>query len=217
VAKIKFCGITTLEDALAAIELGVDMLGFNFYTKSQRFITPAACREILLAIDAAVERLPRQVQMVGVFVNQPPEEVLAILHHCGLDMAQLSGDEPAEDLQRIGPAAFKAIRLGSGLPLEQAIHPYLQRRDEPAFLLDANVPGEYGGTGQQADWGQSRLAAQYFPLLLAGGLTPENAGTAVRQVRPWGVDVASGIESAPGRKDLGKMEAFVRAVREAVG
>jgi len=211
--RVKFCGITNLEDAAAAVELGADLLGFNFYTKSPRYITPQTCRSIVRELTVTVAALGRPVQMVGVFVNHPPQEVTAILHDCGLDLAQLSGDEPAEDLQRIGPAAFKAIRLVNNAALEDAIQAIPPRHSEPAFLIDAGVPGQYGGTGQVADWKQARLAAGYFPLLLAGGLTPENVAQAVAGVQPWGVDVASGIESAPGRKDARLMKRFVEAVK----
>ena len=211
--RVKFCGITTLEDAAASIESGADLLGFNFYPRSPRSISPDACRQIVQSLGDVVEQANRPIHLVGVFVNQPPEEVIAILESCALDLAQLSGDEPAEDLQRIGRQAYKAIRLGRETSLEDAIHNARPRSEAPAFLIDASVPGEYGGTGQIADWSRARLAAQYFPLLLAGGLTPDNVGLAVRAVQPWGVDVASGIESAPGQKDPRKMEAFVREVR----
>lgn len=211
--RVKFCGITNLEDAAAAVELGADLLGFNFYPMSPRYITQQACRSIVQELAATVAASGRPVQFVGVFVNHPPQDVTAILNDCRLDLAQLSGDEPAEDLQRIGLAAFKAIRLGRGAALEDAIQALPPRRGEPAFLIDAGVPGQFGGTGQVADWKQARLAAGYFPLLLAGGLTPDNVAQAVAEVQPWGVDVASGIESVPGRKDVRRMAAFVAAVR----
>lgn len=210
--RVKFCGITNLKDAAAAVELGADLLGFNFYSKSPRFITPQVCQRILQELAVTVSISGRQVQMVGIFVNHPPQEVSAILHTCGLDLAQLSGDEPAEDLLHIGPAAFKAIRLGKCAALDDAIQAIPPRHGEPAFLVDAGLPGQYGGTGQIADWKQARLAAGYFPLLLAGGLTPQNVAQAVTEVQPWGVDVASGIESAPGQKDARKMAAFIEAV-----
>lgn len=211
--RVKFCGFTNLEDAVAAVQLGADLLGFNFYAKSPRYISPQVCQTILQELEESVSASGRQVKMVGIFVNHPPEQVSAILHTCGLDLAQLSGDETAEELQRIGPAAFKAIRLGKGAALEDAILAIPPRHGEPAFLVDAGIPGQYGGTGQIADWKQARLAAGYFPLLLAGGLTPENVAQAVAEVQPWGVDVASGIESIPGRKDAHKMAAFMEAVK----
>jgi len=211
--RVKFCGFTNLEDAIAAIELGADLLGFNFYRASPRGISPADCRTIVQGLGGALARVGRPVRLVGVFVNHPPQEVRAILEHCGLHLAQLSGDEPAEDLQHIGPAAFKAVRLARGASLEQAIANLPPRQGEPAFLIDAAVPGHYGGTGHMTDWRQARLAARYFPLLLAGGLTPENAADAAATVQPWGLDVASGIENAPGKKDSRKMAAFVAAVK----
>jgi phosphoribosylanthranilate isomerase len=211
--RVKFCGLTNLEDAAAAVELGADLLGFNFYPKSPRYISAQTCRSIVQELAVTVATSGRPVQFVGVFVNQPPQEVTAILQDCGLDLAQLSGDETAEDLQRIGPAAFKAIRLGRDTSLEEAIQAIPPRHSAPSFLVDAGVPGQYGGTGQVADWKQARLVAGYFPLLLAGGLTPENVAQAIAEVQPWGVDVASGIESAPGRKDARLMEWFMEAAK----
>jgi phosphoribosylanthranilate isomerase len=213
--RIKFCGLTSLSDATAAIELGADLLGFNFYARSPRYLSPADCRSIVQGLAGAVQQAGRPVLMVGVFVNHPPEQISTLLKACGLDLAQLSGDEPAEDLHRIGPAAYKAIRPGNDRLPEEAIQAALHRHSAPAFLIDASIPGEYGGTGQVADWHMARLAAGYFPLLLAGGLTPENVGQAVQVVQPWGVDVASGIERAPGKKDIHKMESFVTAVKAA--
>ncbi len=204
---IKICGIKTLADALAAIEAGADMLGFNFYPKSARFIPVEKCAEISATLKAEYP----QVQRVGVFVNATTDEILAILNACSLDLAQLHGDEPLEMLSQLAPRAFKALR---GIPTDAGLY---ARDNAPAFLLDASVQGAYGGTGVRADWSAAALLARRFPLLLAGGLTPQNAAEAAQQVHPWGVDVASGIESSPGVKDAGKMAAFVRAVRSAAG
>lgn len=202
--KIKICGIRTLQDALAAVEAGADMLGFNFYLRSARYVDPETCQSITLALrqDAPA------VQLVGVFVNAESEAIERALRICSLDLAQLSGDEPPELAAALGSRGFKAFH---GVP--DGDIPAYGRRSAPAFLVDAAVSGSYGGTGAQADWpGAARLARAY-PLLLAGGLNPENVAPAIEQVRPWGVDVASGVESSPGRKDAGKMRAFMEAAR----
>ncbi len=202
--KIKICGIKTINDAFAAMEAGADLIGFNFYTKSPRYISVGTCRDIM----SHMQRY-RHILYVGVFVNAPLADVRATLATCGLNFAQLHGDETSEMVQSLDGKAFKAFR---GIPLSLA---GFVREEAPMFLVDASVQGAYGGTGVAADWqGAAELAARY-PILLAGGLTPENIAQAVRQVKPWGVDVASGVESAPGLKDAGKMKAFVKAVRSA--
>jgi indole-3-glycerol phosphate synthase/phosphoribosylanthranilate isomerase len=206
--RIKICGITTLDDALAAVEAGTDMLGFNFYPKSKRYVTPEACRQIASRITDHGSR----ITLVGVFVNSPPDEISAILNSCGLGLAQLSGDEPSEFLAALGSRAFKGIRLIS-LEEAQTDAARFARSTPPALLVDAYRPGEYGGTGHTGDWMLARALATQYPILLAGGLTPGNIAQAVTRVRPWGVDVASGVESSPGRKDPAKMKAFVRATR----
>jgi phosphoribosylanthranilate isomerase len=201
---IKICGIKTLKDALAAIDAGADYLGFNFYPKSVRFIEKETCAEIT----SVLKREHPQIKLVGVFVNSPVDEVKNILDTCSLDLAQLHGDETTEIFSAFAGNAFKAFR---GIP--ENINGF-ERRDAPAFLVDASVKGVYGGSGVTADWSAAAELAKKYPLLLAGGLTPENVADAVRQVKPWGVDVASGVESAPGEKDAAKMKAFVQAVRE---
>ena len=204
--KIKICGITNLEDALAAIEAGADMLGFNFYPKSPRYITPEQCALIV----SSVYRLRSTVVFIGVFVNSPAEQIAAILDQCGLHLAQLSGDEPLSDLEALGPRAFKALRIRDPQSAPAMLANLPPRADPPACLLDAHVPGQYGGTGQTADWSVAADLARQASILLAGGLTPENVAEAVRQVRPWGVDVASGVEAGPGKKDAARMRAFVQ-------
>ncbi|GAB4401681.1 MAG: phosphoribosylanthranilate isomerase [Anaerolineales bacterium] len=218
--KIKICGIKTLKDALAAIEAGADYLGFNFYPKSVRFIEKPACAEIT----SVLKREHPHIKLVGVFVNLPAEEIKDILRTCQLDLAQLHGDETPEMLSAFNGKAFKAIRLSAETSVDESVYPFLKSvfiREsvtesvyKPAMLIDAAVKGVYGGSGVTADWTAAAQLAKKYPLLLAGGLTPENVADAVRQVRPWGVDVASGVESAPGEKDAGKMKAFVQAVRE---
>ncbi len=205
--KVKICGITTLDDALAAIDFGVDLLGFNFYSFSPRYISPNECARIIARLLGA-SRLP--VLTAGVFVNAPLSEVQIITEICGLDLIQLSGDEPPEMLQALGEKAFKVMRPASLESLQTALQSYPARSSAPVWLIDASVPGHYGGTGQNADWELASSVARQAPILLAGGLRPENLASALAQVRPWGVDVASGVESAPGRKDRAKMAAFIR-------
>jgi len=202
--KIKICGIKTLPDALAAIEAGADYLGFNFYPKSMRFIEIDACREIT----SVLKREHPDIQLVGVFVNSTVDEIKNILESCSLDLAQLHGDETPEMLNALDGRAFKAFR---GVP--QHINGFA-RENAPALLLDAAIKGVYGGTGVTADWSAAAGLAMRYPLLLAGGLTPENVAEAVRQVKPWGLDVASGVEANRGEKDAGKMKAFVQAVKK---
>jgi phosphoribosylanthranilate isomerase len=204
---IKICGIKTLDDARAAINTGADYLGFNFYPKSVRFIEKDACAQITTVL----KNEDPEVKLVGVFVNLPVDKVRDILQVCSLDLAQLHGDETPEMLKALNGKGFKAFR---GIP--EQVNGY-RREEAPVILVDAAVKGAYGGTGVTADWSAAAHLAKQYPLLLAGGLTPENVADAVRQVNPWGVDVASGVESVPGEKDAAKMGAFVRAVRELEG
>ena len=200
--KIKICGIKTVEDALAAMDAGADLIGFNFYPKSPRYVDVGQCRDIM-----AVMRKYSHITYVGVFVNASAEEVCATLKTAALTLAQLHGDETSQMMQSLNGKSFKAFR---GIP--QSVDGFA-RHEAPALLVDASVKGMYGGTGETADWSAAAVLAQQYPLLLAGGLTPENVGEAVQRVRPWGVDVASGVESAPGVKDPAKMKAFVQAVK----
>jgi phosphoribosylanthranilate isomerase len=202
--KIKICGIKTLKDALAAIAAGADYLGFNFYPKSVRFIDQRICSEIT----SVLKKEHPSIKLVGVFVNSPVEEVKDILETCSLDLAQLHGDETLEIFSQLAPRAFKAFR---GIP--ENIIGY-ERKESPAMLIDAAVRNVYGGSGITADWSAAAELAKKYQLLLAGGLTPENVAEAIGRVKPWGADVASGVESAPGQKDAAKISAFVKAVRE---
>jgi phosphoribosylanthranilate isomerase len=213
--KVKICGITNLEDALAAIECGADLLGFNFYPPSPRYILPQDCA----SISAALSQYRPPLVLVGVFVNLPVEQVQAIMRQCRLDLAQLSGDEPPEALSQLGQSAFKGLRPAGLQNQVSAASPaelfglYPSRPSAPAYLLDAYQPGQYGGTGQVVDWNLAVGLAAHHPILLAGGLTPANVTEAVRHVNPWGVDVASGVESSPGRKEFEKMRRFVQAAK----
>jgi phosphoribosylanthranilate isomerase len=179
--KVKICGITRLEDALTAVQLGADALGFNFWPRSKRHVTPAAARAI-------VRRLPPLVTAVGVFVDPTREEVLAAVDTAGVTMAQLHGDESPELCLSIPIPVLKAIRVADGSSLA-ALASYEVR----GFVLDTPSPG-YGGSGRTFDWSLVAEAARAMPVILAGGLTPENVAEAVRSVRPWAVDVASGVE-----------------------
>jgi phosphoribosylanthranilate isomerase len=205
--RIKICGLTNLDDALAAIDAGATHLGFNFYPKSPRCLTPAACAEL---ISSLATRHPPPVTFVGLFVNDSPAVIAAILDDCGLDLAQIHGDDSPEQLQLVRGRFYKAFR-GTADGEDFAAYAALSF-GAPALLVDAHVPGAYGGTGQLADWEAAQRLAGRYPIFLAGGLTPENVAAAVERVRPWGVDVASGVESSPGKKDHAKMRAFVKAV-----
>lgn len=202
--KIKICGIKTVNDALAAMDAGVDLIGFNFYPKSPRYIDVGTCRNIM-----SVMRKYGHITYVGVFVNTAVEEIRATIETCGLNLAQLHGDESSEMVWSLNGKAFKAFR---GVP--EHVDGFA-RDTAPALLVDASVKGAYGGTGVTADWAAAADMAERYPILLAGGLTPANVADAVQQVKPWGVDVASGVESIPGCKDEAKMKAFVQAVRGA--
>jgi phosphoribosylanthranilate isomerase len=186
------------------MDAGADLLGFNFYPKSPRYISVGQCRDIM-----SVMRKYGHLLYVGVFVNASMAEVRAAIETCALTLAQLHGDETAEMIRTLDGKAFKAFR---GVP---AVVNGFAREEAPALLIDASVKGAYGGTGITADWKSAAELAKQVPLLLAGGLNSENVAEAVRQVRPWGVDIASGVESAPGVKDLAKMKAFVHAVVSA--
>ena len=209
--KVKICGLTRLDDALVAAEAGADMLGFNFYPQSPRYIPPTACARLM----EGLQNRGISIVGVGVFVNTSPTIVASILQDCGLQMAQLHGDEPPADLRSLGGHAFKAIRPRTLKGAREAMSKYTSPSTAaPALLLDAHQEGCFGGTGHQADWGLAAELAKEVPLLLAGGLTPETVTEALTLVLPWGVDVASGIESAPGCKDHRRMISFIRAVRQ---
>lgn len=203
--KVKICGITNSEDARAAVEAGADALGFVLHRKSPRCVP----MDVVKAIVAA---LPPFVLPVGVFVNEEAATVREVMDQCGLALAQLHGEETASYCETLGRPILRAIRLrGSGDLL--ALAEYKGRAQVRGFLVDAFSEKEYGGTGQVADWGLAAEAAKSAQILLAGGLTPENVQEAIRQVRPYGVDVSSGVEASPGKKDHAKVGAFIRAAR----
>ncbi len=207
--RVKICGITNLEDALAAIEAGAALLGFNFYPASPRHIFPQECA----GITAALASYRASVTLVGVFVNTTSEQISRIMHDCDLDLAQCSGDEPPETLLRLDGRAYKALRPENEQAMLGLLQQYPIRIEPPVYLIDAYRPGQFGGTGQTADWSLAASLSIQTPILLAGGLTSANVAAAVRQVRPWGVDVASGVEKSPGRKDYSKMQTFIQAAQ----
>jgi phosphoribosylanthranilate isomerase len=201
--RVKICGVTTIDDALMCAEAGADLIGLNFYPKSPRCVT----REVAAKIASTLHTLPKPPTLVGVFVNGTVETMIAVLDECTLDLAQMSGDESEEVVSTMGERGFKAIRITNDKwPLRVAY--------DRLVLFDAVVAGQYGGTGKTADWESAAGVAKRCRLLLAGGLAPENVAAAVRHVRPWGVDVASGVESAPGVKDSQKVKAFIRAAKQ---
>ena len=203
--KVKVCGITNAEDAWAAVDAGADALGFIFYEKSPRCVVPAVAARI-------IAELPPLITPVGVFVNESLAAVRSIMDSCGLALAQLHGEENAAYCRELSRPAMKAVRLkdrGSLLALAE----YQGRGGVRGFVLDTFSELAYGGTGQVTDWGLAAEVAKQTRILLAGGLTPGNVMDAIRTVHPYGVDVSSGVESAPGKKDHAKIRAFVEAVR----
>ena len=203
--KIKICGITNVEDALAAVEAGADALGFVFHRESPRCVVLDVVRRI-------VGQLPLFVLPVGVFVNEDVKVVRDLMDGCGLALAQLHGDETAAYCEALGRPSLKGIRLrdrGAFLVMAE----YKGREQVRGFVVDASSDTLYGGTGRVADWDLAAEAARASPVLLAGGLTPENVGDAIQKVRPYGVDVSSGVESRPGKKDHTKIRAFINAAK----
>jgi phosphoribosylanthranilate isomerase len=199
--KIKICGITRPEDALAAAQLGADALGFNFWPRSKRYLAPEDARAI-------VRRLPPFVTAIGVFVDASREEILRAADTSGIQVAQLHGDEPPELCASLPLPVVKALRMTNAHALAA-----LAAYEVSGFLLDAPSAG-YGGSGTTFDWSLAAEAAQVVPVVLAGGLTPENVAEAIRVVRPWGVDVASGVETSPGVKDADRMRRFIEAAKK---
>ncbi len=200
--KIKVCGITNKPDALAAVEAGVDALGFMFYAPSKRFVAPETVCEI-------VKELPPFVSLVGVFVNESADRIKSIKDSCNLDVVQLHGDETPKDCQSIPGQAIKAFRLQSPQTLKT-----LEQYPTSAWLLDSYSPAARGGTGDAFNWDWVRDAGPFTrPIIIAGGLTPENAAACVRATTPYGLDVSSGVESSPGKKCATKMRAFVAAAK----
>ncbi|MBM4123834.1 MAG: phosphoribosylanthranilate isomerase [Nitrospira sp.] len=205
--KVKICGITNAEDAAVAVEAGADALGFVFHAKSPRCLDALVVKRI-------VAGLPPFVLSVGVFVNEDIKRVRDLMDDCGLAVAQLHGDETAAYCEALGRPVLKALRLRDRSSL-LALAEYKGRALVRGFVVDAFSMAAYGGTGEQADWALAAEVAKNAPVLLAGGLTAENVGEAVRQVKPYGVDVSSGVEAGPGKKDPAKVRAFLHAAKLA--
>lgn len=215
---IKICGITNLEDALTAVEAGADALGFVFYDKSPRNIDPEAANQI-------TKRLPERVEKVGVFVNESAEQISALASDAGLTAVQFHGDEHEN------PAKYTVrYKVFLGLPAEAGRMSLFKKGEAwgsfmkipenlGAIVLDSGTRQERGGTGKTFDWNSATAfvstVSQLHPIVVAGGLTPDNVAEAMRILHPWGVDVSSGVEAKPGKKDPDKVRAFVKAVREA--
>lgn len=200
--RIKICGITRLDDARMAVELGADAIGLVFYAPSPRNIGPEQARAIVAAI-------PPFVTIVGLFVDPAPDEVESVLRRCSLGLLQFHGDEAPDFCRGFGLPYIKAARVGTDADLVQYLSRYHAAQ---GWLLDAYHDQLYGGTGEPFDW---KLIPRDLarPVILSGGLTPDNVGAAVRQVRPWAVDVSSGVESAKGVKDAAKIAAFIAGVK----
>ncbi len=203
--KVKICGITNVEDAEVAVRAGADALGFVMYRKSPRFIEPAVARAIVVG-------LPPFVLPVGVFVNEGAERVRALMDECGFALAQLHGDESALYCQNLGRPVLKALRLKDRRTF-LSLAEFHGRANVRGVLIDAFSDQAYGGTGQTVDWTLAQEAARSTPIILAGGLTPANVADAISHVRPYGVDVSSGVEQNPGKKDPDKVKAFIQAAR----
>jgi len=200
--RVKICGITNLEDAIMAVEAGADALGFVFFRGSPRFISPEQAA-------AVIRHLPPFVQTVGLFVNEEPDTVNSIAERCGLDLVQLHGEETPDYCGAIRRRVIKAFRVKDASSLDD-----LPNYRVAAPLLDAWSPAAHGGTGTTFNWEIAARAAASRSIILAGGLTPENVAGAIAAVRPYAVDVSSGVESGPGKKDAARVRAFVCAVRQ---
>jgi phosphoribosylanthranilate isomerase len=201
--KIKICGVTNVADATTAIEAGADALGFMFYDASPRHVT-------LVQAASIIRQIPPFVAKVGVFVNATEETVRHAITACGLDTLQFHGDETPEFCRKFAPfKVARAFRIKDAASLAQ-----LNKYDTDAWLLDSYVPGKLGGTGAKFTWSLACEAKESGrPIILAGGLTPENVAEAIHEVWPYAVDVSSGVESAPGKKDHAMIRDFIAAVR----
>ncbi|MCA1669844.1 MAG: phosphoribosylanthranilate isomerase [Thermomicrobia bacterium] len=219
---VKICGVRRLVDAQAAVAAGATIVGFTFWPGTKRCIAPEEAGAAIAALRAEDGTRPL---VSGLFVNADPLTIAATAERCGLDLVQLSGDETAADVEQLAAPLLIAVRARPGEDVDSVreriarLHHAARSLPPGPFgqplvpLLDAHVPGQYGGTGQTGDWALAAALAREERIMLAGGLTPENVADAVRLVQPWGVDVASGVEIAgqPGVKDAARMRAFIRA------
>jgi len=195
--RVKICGITRPEDVRAAVDAGADALGFVFAPRSSRVLNPDVAANLVRGVPAFISR-------VGLFMDQDAAEIDRVLERVPLNLLQFHGCEDAAFCRQFGLPYVKALAMGTGLSLAEAEREF---DDAAALLLDSHRPGEVGGTGRTFDWAD--IPAHQLPLILAGGLTPDNVRRAVRQVRPWAVDVSSGVEDAPGIKSAEKMKRFI--------
>jgi phosphoribosylanthranilate isomerase len=199
--RVKFCGLTHEEDIARAVKLGVDALGFVFYAPSSRSVAPDHAAMLTSSVPAFVTR-------VGLFVNEQPAIIQNIFERTKLNLIQYHGDETPEFCDAVGLPFIKAFRVRPGIDIQTEMERY---PNASGFLLDAYVKGQPGGTGERFDWGM--IPQSNAPIILAGGLSPENAKDAIEQVAPWALDVSGGIETKPGRKDPDKMLRFMNACR----
>jgi phosphoribosylanthranilate isomerase len=204
--KVKICGITNLKDARQAVKAGADFLGFNFYPRSPRFVTPRTARRIL-------RRLPKKIASVGVFVNQREGEMLKIARQVGLDYIQLHGEESPAAIAKLAGnlPVIKAVRVRDSFRATELV----RYKRVSAFLLDGFDRRRRGGSGKTFRWNLALRARRAGHIFLAGGLTPENVTQAIRSARPYAVDVCSGVEARPGKKDPALVLSFMRAVRSS--
>lgn len=204
--KVKICGITNWTDARRAVAAGADFLGFNFYRASPRYIQPAKARRI-------VRRLPQRIEVVGVFVNEPVAKMLEIARAVGLDYLQLHGDESPETVSRLKRTlpVIKALRVQESF--RQARLAQFKRAS--ALLLDGFQPRKFGGTGKTFNWSVALRAKRNGRIFLAGGLTPQNVAAAIHIAKPYAVDVCSGVEARPGKKDPERIIAMMHAVKNS--
>ncbi len=200
--RIKICGIREPAHALLAAEAGADAIGLVFYAESPRYVTASQAANV-------ARTLPPYVMAVGLFVNAPADAVQAVLAEVPLDLLQFQGDETPEFCARFAKPYVRAVRMEAGTDLIECRRRFSGAK---ALLVDAHVPGQRGGTGEVFDWGQ--IPSNHpGPLILSGGLTAQNVGRAIREVRPWAVDVSSGVEASRGVKDPAKIVEFIRSVR----
>lgn len=204
--SVKICGITNWNDAKAAMEAGADALGFNFYANSPRRVAASHAKQI-------IRHMPDRVTAVGVFVNGSVEEILRIAHTTNVGILQLHGEESPATVERLAREypIIKAFRVGPRFRAREL----KKFSSASGFLLDGYDANHHGGTGKRFDWGIAREAKRYGPVILAGGLRAENVIDAIRQVKPFGLDVCSGVEDQPGRKDARKVKRLMAAVRRA--
>jgi phosphoribosylanthranilate isomerase len=204
--KVKICGITNLKDARQAFKAGADFLGFNFYPRSPRYVTPLRARGIL-------RRLPKKIASVGVFVNEREDEMLKIARRVGLDYLQLHGEESLETIAHLARnlPVIKAVRVRNSFRTVELA----RYKDVSAFLLDGFDRRHHGGSGKTFRWNIALRAKRAGHIFLAGGLTPDNVSEAIRSAKPYAVDVCSGVEAKPGKKDPALVANFMRAVRSS--